>query len=270
MIALAVLSLLAAGLFLPLYPLSIGANLLLKRQPPLDAADPLASPAVKVAAILLMPLAGVALLELGLHLAGDSAGTLATTFAIWGGLTSILYAFRLLSARDGKIWIAQMYTSALALVWVGLVHGVPPLLPALGLALSLLPLTILLSSLTRRFGIARVGLFPGLSSRMPVFSGMFVAAVLVAVAVPFSPAFFAIADLAFGGVGDNELITLAPVSLSWLLWTWAGINLITGFVFGTPRDDLAYVDLERRTAMLYGTGMLALSLFGIFLVEGVL
>jgi hypothetical protein len=97
-----------------------------------------------------------------------------------------------------------------------------------------------------------------------------VAAVLVAVAVPFSPGFFAIADLAFGGVSANELVTLVPISLSWLLWTWAGVNLMTGIVFGTPRDDLAYVDLDRRAAVLHGAGMLLLSLFGIFLVEGVL
>lgn len=261
---------LLAGLFLPLYPLSIGANLLLKRQVGVDGADPMSRPAMKAAAIILMPLIGVGLMQLGLALAADGARHLTTLFAVWGGLTSLLYAFRLLSVRDGKIWIAQLYTSALALVWVGVAHQVPPLLPALGLALSLLPLSLLLAQLTRRFGIARVGLYPGLGLRMPVFSSLFVPAVLVAVAVPFSPAFFAIIDLAFGGLGTNELMTLAPLSLSWLLWTWAGINLLTGIVFGTPREDLGYVDLDRRDALFYGLGMSALSLFGIVLVEGVL
>jgi len=210
------------------------------------------------------------LISWGLTLADGDAIALTTLFAIWGGLTSLLYAFRLLSVRDGKIWVAQLYSSALALIWVGIAHRVPPLLPALGLALSLLPLSFLLAQLTRRFGIARVGLYPGLGLRMPVFSSLFVPAVLVAIAVPFSPAFFAIIDLAFGGLGTNELMTLAPISLSWLLWTWAGMNLLTGIVFGTPREDLGYVDLGRRDALLYGLGMLALSLFGIVLVEGVL
>ena len=36
-----------AGFFLPLYPLSIVANLLLKRQAPLEGSDPLSLPAVK-------------------------------------------------------------------------------------------------------------------------------------------------------------------------------------------------------------------------------
>lgn len=261
---------LLAGCFLPLYPLSILANLLLKRQAPLEGSDPLSLTAVKAGLILLMPLVGVGLIELGLSRAGGEASTLTAVFAVWGGLTSLLYAFRLLSVRDGKIWLAQIYSSALALIWVGIAQDVPPLLPALGLALSLLPLLFLLAELTRRFGIARVGLYPGLWTRMPVFASLFVAAVLVAVAVPFSPAFFAVADLAFAGVGANELITLVPVSLSWLLWTWAGVNLLTGIVFGMPRHDLAYKDLSRRAALLHGTGMLTLSLFGIFLVEGVL
>jgi hypothetical protein len=261
---------LLAGLFLPLYPLSIGANLLLKRQVGFDGADPLSRPSVKAAAIVLMPLIGVGLMQLGLALAADEAHQLINLFALWGGLTSLFYAFRLLSVRDGRIWIAQIYSSALALIWIGAAHQVPPLLPTLGLTLSLLPLSFLLAQLTRRFGIARVGLYPGLGISMPVFSALFVPAVLVAVAVPFSPAFFAIIDLAFGGLGANELIVLAPLSLSWLLWTWAGINLLTGIVFGTPREDLSYVDFGRRDAMLYGFGMLALSLFGIVLVEGVL
>ncbi len=261
---------LLAGLFLPLYPLSIGANLLLKRQIGVDGADLLSRPALKAVAMTLMPLIGVGLISWGLMLADGDAIALTTLFAIWGGLTSLLYAFRLLSVRDGKIWVAQLYSSALALIWVGIAHRVPPLLPALGLALSLLPLSFLLAQLTRRFGIARVGLYPGLGLRMPVFSSLFVPAVLVAIAVPFSPAFFAIIDLAFGGLGTNELMTLAPISLSWLLWTWAGMNLLTGIVFGTPREDLGYVDLGRRDALLYGLGMLALSLFGIVLVEGVL
>jgi hypothetical protein len=261
---------LLAGLFLPLYPLSIGANLLLKRQIGVDDADLLSRPLVKVAAIVMMPLIGIALISLGLTLAAGDATTLIAVFASWGGLTSLLYAFRLLSVRDGKIWIAQLYSSALALIWVGVADQVPPLLPALGLALSLLPLSLLLVRLTRQFGIARVGLYPGLALRMPLFSLLFAPAVLVAVAVPFSPAFFALADLAFGGVGINELLTLVPVSLSWLLWTWAGINLLTGIVFGTPREDLSYTDLSRREALSYAAGILALSLFGIVLVEGVL
>jgi hypothetical protein len=260
---------LLAGFCLPLFPLSIGINRFIQR-PPAATADWLAQPVAKAAVLVALPLLGVALVVAGRWLLGDAGGWLVTAFAAWGGLTSLLYAFRLLSTRDGQIWIGQLYTSALALVWVGVAHDVPPLLPALGLSLSLLPLWFLLDGLTRRFGIARTGLYPGLGLRMPRFSALFVAAVLVAVAVPFSPGFFAIADLAFGGVGANELLTLVPLSLAWLLWTWAGINLLTGIVFGSPRDDLDYPDLDARAMLVHGGAMGALAMFGLVLVEVVL
>jgi NADH:ubiquinone oxidoreductase subunit 4 (subunit M) len=266
------LLLLLAGFFLPLYPLSIGANLLLQSGAGtgIEHPGPWSRPLFKAAAILLMPLIGVWLLRLGLsRVEGDASG-LITVFAVWGGATSVLYAFRLLSTRDGQIWIGQLYSSALALIWVGTAHGVAPLLPALGLAVSLLPLLFLMGSLTRRFGVARIGLYPGLGVRMPLFSALFVVAVLVAVAVPFSPGFFAVADLAFGGVGTNELMSLAPLSVSWLLWTWAGVNLLTGIVFGPPRDDLVYDDILMREVLLHGSGMLVLAIFGVILVERVL
>jgi hypothetical protein len=262
---LSVLLFLLAGLMLPLFPLSIGVNLLLQsRGGMLDRSW------LRAALLLLMPMVGVAVIMLGQRAAGGELNTVTTVFAIWGGATSLLYAFRLLSARDGRIWLGQLYTSALALIWVGIAHQVPPLLPALGLALSLLPLAFLLDSLASRFGIARIGLYAGLGMRMPTFSTLFVIAVLAAIAVPFSPAFFAIADLAFGGFGSNELITLMPLGVSWLLWTWAGINLLSGIVFGVARDDLRYRDLDRPVALAHGAGMFALALFGLFLVEVVL
>lgn len=260
---LTLLLFLVAGLLLPLFPLSIGVNLLLQRADGSRLSRPLAQAAL----ILLMPLLGVGLIVLGLRLADTETTALTTGFALWGGATSLFYAFRMLSARDGRIWLAQLYTSALALIWVGIVHEVPPLLPALGLALPLLPLLFLFDSLARRFGIARVGLYPGLGLQMPRFSSLFVIAVLFAVAVPFSPSFFAIAELAFGGVGRSQLITLMPLGLSWLLWTWAGINLLSGIVFGSPRDDLRYRDLNPAGAIAQGVGILALAIFGLFLVE---
>ena len=259
---------LAAGLLLPLFPLSMLVNRLLQRPPQPVPRGPLDRPGIRAALLIVMPLAGVGLAALGA--AAGAPPLLLTAFALWGGATSLLYAFRLLSARDGQIWLAQLYSSALALVWLGIGSGAAPLLPALGLALSLLPLLFLFDTLAKRFGIARVGLYPGLGLRMPLFSSLFVIAVLLAVAVPFSPGFFAIAELAFGGVGANELLTLLPLGLSWLLWTWAGVNLLTGIVFGAPREDLAYRDLEPPAAGRHGAAMLLLALFGLVLMEGAL
>jgi hypothetical protein len=153
---------LLAGLCLPLFPLSIVVNRLLQSRVEMDG--PLATVPLQAAAMVALPLLGVALIELGLALLGEGGGWLVTLFAVWGGLTALLYAFRLISARDGRIWIGQLYTSALALVWVGVAHDVSPLLPAIGLAGSLLPLWFLMDGLERRFGIAAPGYIPGSAS----------------------------------------------------------------------------------------------------------
>jgi formate hydrogenlyase subunit 3/multisubunit Na+/H+ antiporter MnhD subunit len=260
-----------AALLLPLYPFSMGATALLQGGGTGGASvSALHAPAIKAALMLAAPVLGALLIMLGMSVSESRGHALLQIFAIWGGLTSMLYAFRMLSAKDAHIWLSHLYASALALIWVGAAHGVSPLLPALGLAASLLPLLFLLQTLTRQFGIARSGLYPGLGKRMPMFSLLFTAALLMAVAVPVSPGFFAVAELAFGGVSANELPTLIPISLSWLLWTWAGINLLTGIVFGRPREDLVYADIEHRRALAIGGAMLALAVLGILLMELVL
>jgi hypothetical protein len=261
------LLLLLAAVFLPLYPLSMLTTSLLQRGAPDAAPSRLGSARAKAALMILWPVLGTGLLSAALALADERSEGMLTALAVWGGATSVLYAFRLLSARDAHIWMSQLFASALALIWVGAAHGVSPLLPALGLAAPMLPLLFLFRELSTRFGIARSGLYRGLGLRMPLFSGLFIVAALMAVAVPLSPSFFAIAEVAMGGVAANEALTLVPVGLSWLLWTWAGVNLLSGIVFGVPREDLIYNDMARPAALRFAAGMAALALLGLLLVE---
>ena len=261
---------LVAGLFLPLYPLSILPNALLQGQ--VDGVTHPSSkwrrgPVFKSLLVMLFPAIGVGCVLLGSAGLAPQEGRLPAVFGLWGGFTSVLYAFRLLTAKDGVIWISHLFSSALALIWVGIAYGVDPVLPAIGLSVSLIPLIIMLEQLTARFGIARSGLYPGLCFSMPLFAHLFIPAVLAAIAVPFSPSFFAVAALAFGGVAADEVAVLLPICLSWLLWTWAGVNLLTGIVWGVPRDDLSYRDLSRPGAFGLGGGLVALGFFGIALVE---
>jgi hypothetical protein len=261
--------LLVAALFLPLYPLSALPNALLQGQ--VQGGEPPAGhwrrgPGFKAALMLVFPLIGIGLIELATAQTPEDSGW-PIVFAVWGGMTSVLYAFRLLSTKDGAIWVSHLFSSALALIWIGVAYGVSPILPAIGLAISPLPLVFLLDHLNRRFGVARSGLYPGLCCRLPRLAHLFTVAVLTAVAVPFSPSFFAIAALAFGGVAANAIVVLLPICVSWLLWTWAGVNLLNGIVWGIPREDLAYRDLEPRQALGLGGAMIALGLFGILLVE---
>jgi hypothetical protein len=268
-----ILFLILAGFCLPLYPLSALPSLLLQRRlrSGKDVPDQWdQGPVSKALLILVLPLAGALLVSLGLT--GETAvdRRIGAVFAVWGAATSVLYALRLLTARDGEIWISHLFCSALALTWIGAAYGNSPLLPAFGLAVSLIPLVFLLNELTHRFGIARGGLYPGLVLRMPRFSYLFVAAVLAAVAVPFSPGFFAVAALAFGGAASDAALFLLPIGLSWVLWSWAGVNLLDGIVWGAAREDLIYRDLDRRTAVLLGGGLMGLGVFGIGLVEAAL
>lgn len=268
-----ILFLLLAGFCLPLYPLSALPSLLLQRRLRSGKAVPDQwdqGPLSKALLILLLPLAGVALVSLGLSADTAEDRRIGTLFALWGAATSVLYALRLLTARDGEIWISHLFCSALSLAWIGAAYGISPLLPAFGLAVSLIPMVFLLNELTHRFGIARGGLYPGLALRMPRFSSLFVAAVLAAVAVPFSPGFFAVATLAFGGAATDAVLFLLPIGISWVLWSWAGVNLLDGIVWGAARDDLFYRDLDQRTAALVGSGLAGLGLFGIGLVEAAL
>lgn len=267
---MSLLLLLTAGLFLPLYPFSILPNLLLQGQVNGTGAPGPAwrrGPGFKAAVLLGFPILGVGLVGLATAASAPPEPLMLNLFGVWGGLTSVIYAFRLLSAKDGEIWISHLYSSTLALIWIGIAIGLNPLLPAIGLSVSLLPLVVLLDQLTRRFGIARCGLYPGLGLSMPLFAYLFIAAVLAAIAVPFSPSFFAITALAFGGVAANAALYLVPIGLSWVLWTWAGVNLLQGIIWGVPRDDLTYRDLERDRALGVGAGLVTLGFFGILLVE---
>ncbi len=259
-----------AGLFLPLYPQSILPNMLLQGQVngPMPVRDTWRrGPFFKSALVVIFPIIGLGLVGLGAASLSAEDKWLLPFFGLWGGLTSVLYAFRLLSAKDGEIWVSHLFSSSLALIWIGIAYGVSPLLPALGLSISMVPLVFMLDQLTQRFGIARSGLYPGLNAPMPLFSHLFIGAVLAAIAVPFSPSFFAIAALAFGGVAADEVVVLLPICLAWLLWTWAGINLLDGIVWGVPRNDLAYRDLDASGALGIGGSMIALGFFGIVLVE---
>lgn len=93
--------LLLAGFFLPLYPLSVLPNALLQGQLSTDAAGRSGrrpGPGSKIAVLLIFPIVGVGLATLAMNMGASETG-LPALFGIWGGLTSVLYAFRLLSAR---------------------------------------------------------------------------------------------------------------------------------------------------------------------------
>ncbi len=242
--------LLAAALFLPLFPLSIAFN---------GAFAPLRNPFARAGLLVLWPQFGVLLLQWVPH-------PVPSFVVPWALLTAGFYALRLLTVRDMGIWTGFLATSSLALTWVLAASGADRVaLHLFALCFSLPPalLALLAGLLTERFGAAYAGLQDGLIGRLPRLSGALVAVVLAAVATPPFPGFFALLRL---------LQTLDPagvlgVLLVWLVWGWAATRLLQGFVFGAGRD-VPSRDIGRASAWSLSGVLGVLVVAGLFLTGG--
>ncbi|HNA28805.1 MAG TPA: hypothetical protein PLL19_02355 [Thiobacillaceae bacterium] len=229
--------LLAAALFLPLYPLSAGFNAVLPRA---------GRPAARFALILLWPQIGVLLL----HLSPQPAPS---WFLAWALSTSGFYALRLLTVRDLGRHATALATSAAALAWGLAAAGADtPRLGLFTLALTLpAALMVLLDgALARRFGAAHAGLCQGLGHAAPRLAGLLTATTLAAVATPPFPGFFVLLDLLHRLPGA----ALPAVLGIWLLWGWAAARLLQGFLAGRaapgPVEDLGQTHSRLGVAAL--------------------
>ncbi len=213
--------LLAATLFLPLFPLSVVFN---------AASARLRDPVARSMLLLLWPQLGVWLLQ-------AAAQPVPPYFVPWALLTSGFYALRLLTVRDMGQWAGFLATSALALTWVR-VDATPDYaalhLFAFWFSLPAALVALLARPLVRRFGAAYSGLQGGLMGQLPRLSGMLVVTVLAAIATPPAPGFFALLHL----LQALNLEGAAGVLAIWLVWGWAATRLLQGFVFGAARSTM--------------------------------
>lgn len=242
--------LLAAALFLPLFPFSMPLNWLLAR---------LANPVVRFMLVLLWPQIGIAVLSLEPH-------KISNGMVVWALLSSMFYALRLLTVRDLGLWAGFLASSALALIWGLAVHGsvLEMQISAFAFSLPAALLALLTWPLTERFGAAFAGLYGGLVNSLPRLSGVLVFAVLAAIATPPSPGFFAMLDLL------NKLDwPMAPgVLVIWLLWGWAATKLLQGFISGADGVEEAVMDIGRTAAALYMGLISAFVVTGLILTGG--
>lgn len=246
---------LIAGFFLPLFPMSMVFNILLRRLPGASA---------RCLVLLLWPQLGLALLA--------ALGTPAPTWlGVWALATAILYAIRALSLRDLNIWIGFVAVAAWSLVWVpatvtdqtGFLH-----LHAISFSVPLIVLTIIGVSLQDRFGAAYAGLSSGLALSVPRLSSLLVIAVLAAIATPLFPNFFTMLITITTAAPTAPLMAIT-VGLVWLLLTWAGARLLQDMVIGPPFPD-PKPDLDRRTIRIFGSGLAVFLIVGLILSEGLL
>ena len=242
------LTLLLAGLFLPLFPLSMGFNFLLWRTRHV---------ALRVL-LLLWPLAGLVLLRNHEIVIPDWIAPLSL-------FTSALYAFRALALRDIGEWSGFLATSSWALLWIPLQQGTPiPTVALYALAFSL-PLVLLLflaAGLERRFGAACTGLYGGLAESMPRLATLLVLVLLAIMATPVFPAFFIMIATILQAMSAMPVIAAGVVGI-WLLWSWAGAWLLQGLVAGDP-GEARVADLRTGATLDYAVAIVLLVAAGLY------
>lgn len=242
--------LLAAALFLPLFPLSVVLNGMLAR---------LQAPFARSALLLVWPQLGVTLLQV-------APQPVPQAFVPWALLTAGFYALRLLTVRDMGQWAGFLATSALALTWAQATAGADAAalhLFAFWFSLPAALVALLAHPLVRRFGAAYAGLQGGLMVRLPRLSGVLALTVLAAAATPPFPGFFALLRLLHGLDWGGALGVLAI----WLMWGWGAARLMQGFIFGRDHG-VSPADVGLAPTLGF-TGVLGvLAIVGLYLSGG--
>jgi hypothetical protein len=244
------LIILLAGIFLPLFPMSMVFNAILAR-----------SKHAWLRALLFItwPLIGL-LIVLNTN----------TAMPDWllplVLITSALYAFRMLTLREVNQWTGFLATSLWSLLWLPMIQETPAELLygyAISMSVPLVLLVLLSAGLEKRYGAAYTGLYGGLARTIPRFAGVFVTVVVAAIATPLFPTFFIMLDMVVKTISATPLAATVLL-LIWLFWSWAGARLIQGLVVG--RASLVRIaDMDIPTLGLYSMVLLALIVGGIYL-----
>lgn len=246
------MTLLLAALFLPLFPLSMVFNALFDR----------------IQHVGLRCLLLIGWPHIGLAIIHSTEASMPTWMFAWALATSLLYAFRMLALRSVGQWNSFLATSMWAMLWLFSTDINQPLhhLYTVGITAPLVLLALLSAALEKRFGAAYTGLYGGLAQSIPRFSGVLVAVILAAIATPLFPAFFIMLELIL------KMSTAMPVAAfvllaTWLLWSWAGVNLLQGLIVGHPSQGKAS-DFNLLTCWSYVVVLIALVLSGIYFSGG--
>lgn len=248
------LTLLAAGLFLPLFPLSMLFNALFNR---------IQHVVLRCVLLIGWPHVGLALI----HATESTVPTWMTTLAL---ATALLYALRMLALRSVGQWTSFLATSMWAVLWLSAsdINQTMQHLYAFGLSAPLVLLASLSAGLEKRFGAAYTGLYDGLALSIPRFSGVLVVVVLAAIATPLFPAFFIMMKLILA-TGAAMPVAAGALLVTWLLWSWAGALLLQGLIVGPANQD-EIADLSRSTSWGYAILLIALMLSSLYLSGGIL
>jgi hypothetical protein len=244
-----------AGVFLPLFPLSMAFNVLFNR---------VRNAPLRAMLLLVWP-------QLGLSLASATGVPHSAWFLSVPLFTSALYAFRAVGLREVGQWVGYLATSAWALLWIALFNHTDPQLIrlyALGFSVPLVLLTLLGARLERGFGAAYTGLHGGLAQMLPRMSGVLVGVVLAIVAVPLFPSFFTMLATVIATTPTAPFAALVVTGI-WLLWSWAGVRLLQGLIVG-PANGGEAPDLSMVSTWVYAAALIALLVGGLYVTGDLL
>ena len=244
------LVILLAGIFLPLFPLSMVFNAMLDR---------ITQSWLRVLLFFAWPL-------IGLFMVLDRDLVLPDWLLPLALSTSALYAVRLLTLREVNQWSGFLATSLWSLLWLPMMQETPSALLygyAISMSVPLVLLVLLSAGLEQRFGAAYTGLYGGLARTIPRFAGVLVTVVVAAIATPLFPTFFIMLDMVVNTISATPLAAIVLL-LIWLFWSWAGARLIKGLIVGRA-SVVEIADMEITTIALYSVALLALAVGGIYL-----
>jgi len=244
------LIILLAGIFLPLFPMSMVFNAILDR---------ITHIGLRLLLFSAWPL-------IGLFIVLDRNLVLPDWLLALALFTSALYAFRLLTLREVTQWSGFLATSLWSLLWLPMMQHTPTALLygyAISMSAPLVLLVLLSAGLEQRFGAAYTGLHDGLARTIPRFAGVLVTVVVAAIATPLFPTFFIMLDMVVNTISDTPLAATVLL-LIWLFWSWAGARLIQGLIVGRA-STARIADMEITAIGLYSMVLIALVVGGIYL-----
>ncbi len=247
---LELLIVLLAGIFLPLFPMSMVLNAVL---------DKITHSWVRLVLFLTWPL-------IGLFMVIDRNLVIPDWLLPLALSTSALYALRLLTLREVNQWTGFMATSLWSLLWLAMMQETPSALLygyAISMSVPLVLLVLLSGGLEQRFGAAYTGLYGGLARTIPRFAGVLVIVVVAAIATPLFPTFFIMLDMVVKTIAATPLAAIVLL-LIWLFWSWAGARLIQGLIVGRA-STVRVEDMDITTISLYSVVLSALVVGGIYL-----
>jgi len=247
------LSWIIAGLFLPLFPMSMLFNALMQRA---------GASWLRAIILLVWPLPGLWLLN------EIVVVELPDWLILWASFTAVLYGFRAVVVKEINIWAGFIATSAWALVWLSLVAGVsidrlPMYVMAFSLPIALL--LLLVGQIERRYESAYVGIVSGLAQAQPKLAGVIVVTMLAVIGSPLFPGFFVMLSNVTHAIIFHPSIAFVVVFV-WLLWSWSSMRLSQELLVGKAqlnRND----DISQLLTVFYIGLLLSLIIAGVYVSE---